>query len=109
MSATVRPTPSVRRVAVITGAEGGLGRATAEQLGADGYALVLGYLPGTSTTGIDGLPSNATLVATDVRDQESVATLMETACSRYGGIDLLVTLAGVMEQRFLGELDLATW
>lgn len=109
MSRPVESSGTGARVAVLTGAEGGLGRATAQRLADEGYALVLGHLPDSSTASLDGLPVGATLVATDVTDEDSVARLVEIACSTYGRIDSLVTLAGVMEQRHLPELDLATW
>jgi 3-oxoacyl-[acyl-carrier protein] reductase len=96
------------RVAVLTGAEGGLGQAVAQRLGKDGFALVLGHRPGADTAAIDSL-ERATPVPADVTSQHDMRHLMDTAVSEFGRIDVLVTLAGVMEQRFLHELDLATW
>ncbi|KAA0080145.1 SDR family oxidoreductase [Mycolicibacterium sp. P9-64] len=96
------------RVAVLTGAEGGLGHAVAQRLGEDGYTLVLGYRPGADTAGIDGT-EGAKLVAADVTSQDDMHQLIDTAVNEFGRVDVLVTLAGVMEQRFLHELDLATW
>jgi 3-oxoacyl-[acyl-carrier protein] reductase len=96
------------RVAVLTGAEGGLGQAVAQRLGKDGYALVLGHRPGADTTGID-TTDRAVLVPADVTSQQDMRHLIDTAVNEFGRVDALVTLAGVMEQKFLPELDLATW
>lgn len=94
------------RVAVLTGADGGLGQAVAERLGKDGFALVLGYHPG-------GDPIASTdrqiAVAADVTREDDVAQLITAAVERFGRVDAVVTLAGVMEQTLLDGLDLATW
>jgi 3-oxoacyl-[acyl-carrier protein] reductase len=94
------------RVAVLTGAEGGLGLAVAQRLAKDGFRLVLGHRPGaTITDGSEG----AVHVAADVTSETDVRQLMNAAVTELGRIDVLVTLAGVMEQRHIDELDLATW
>lgn len=94
------------RVAVLTGADGGLGRAVAQRLAKDGFRLVLGYHPG-SQPAVEATDSLA--VAADVTSEADVQALMAAAVDEYGRIDAVVTLAGVMEQVLLPELDLATW
>ncbi|MCU1701544.1 MAG: 3-oxoacyl-ACP reductase [Mycobacterium sp.] len=96
------------RVAVLTGAEGGLGQSVAQRLGKDGFTLILGHRPGADTAGIDDT-ERATLVPADVTSQDDMRHLIDTAVSDFGRVDVLVTLAGVMEQKLLHELDLATW
>lgn len=95
-------------VAVVTGAEGGLGGAVAERLRTDGFRLVLGHRPGTEPNA-PGSPHSVISVPTDVTQEHEIHALMNTAVQRFGRIDALVTLAGVMEQRTVDELDLATW
>jgi 3-oxoacyl-[acyl-carrier protein] reductase len=96
------------RVAVLTGAEGGLGQAVAQRLAKDGFALILGHRPGADIAGTDSL-DRAIPVPADVTSQDDMRHLIDTAVREYGRVDVLVTLAGVMEQKFLHELDLATW
>jgi 3-oxoacyl-[acyl-carrier protein] reductase len=93
------------KVAVLTGADGGLGRAVAQRLDKNGFRLVLGYHPGSEVPSV----ADALTVAADVTSESDVHQLMTAAVTEFGGIDALVTLAGVMEQKFLPELDLATW
>ncbi|MCV7229037.1 SDR family oxidoreductase [Mycolicibacterium komossense] len=96
------------RVAVLTGAEGGLGQAVAQRLGRDGFSLILGHRPGSEITSNHSL-ERAMPVPADVTSEADMRHLVDTAVSRHGRVDVLVTLAGVMEQKFLPELDLATW
>ncbi len=93
------------RVALLTGADGGLGRAVAARLGKDGFRLALGYHPGGPAPNQE----QALVVAADVTSEHDVAQLVSATIAEYGRIDTLVTLAGVMEQLYLDELDLATW
>jgi 3-oxoacyl-[acyl-carrier protein] reductase len=93
------------KVAVLTGADGGLGRAVAQRLGKDGFKLVLGYHPGSAAPDWSGQLS----VSADVTSESDVTKLISTAVNEFGRIDALVTLAGVMEQQLLPDLDLATW
>jgi len=95
------------RVAVLTGADGGLGHTVAACLAKDGCRLVLGHPPAVGSTSRPAATSY--LVAADVTSETDVRGLIASAVGDFGRIDVLVTLAGVMEQRFLPELDLATW
>ncbi|WP_396912183.1 SDR family NAD(P)-dependent oxidoreductase [Mycolicibacterium sp.] len=94
------------RVAVLTGADGGLGRAVAERLSKDGFSLALGYHPGSD---LIRCTDRQTAVATDVTCEDDVAQLITTAVESFGRIDAVITLAGVMEQTLIDGLDLATW
>ena len=82
------------RVAVVTGAASGIGRATAKRLSADGAALELwdaaaeGLAETASDTG-----GNATTLS--VADDEAVAAAAAAAAERHGRIDILVNCAGI--------------
>jgi 3-oxoacyl-[acyl-carrier protein] reductase len=93
------------RVVVVTGADGGLGRAVTQRLAKDGFRLVLGYHPGSAPPDADG----ALTIPADVTSETDVERLIGAAAAEFGRIDAVVTLAGVMEQAHLDELDLPTW
>lgn len=88
---------------VVTGAGSGIGRAVAEQLAAAG-AQVAALDVRTPGLGPGVLP-----VRCDVADAESVHTAFGEAVSSLGGIDGLVTCAGVTDGTPSGEMPLTTW
>lgn len=84
------------KVAVITGAAGGIGREAALLFSAEGAAVVVadtGRSSGAQTAAECG---RATFVEVDVRDAASVAEMYATAVVTYGGIDILYNNAGIM-------------
>jgi SDR family mycofactocin-dependent oxidoreductase len=113
------------KVALITGAAHGQGRATALALAAEGAAIVafdvarpLSY-PGYAMGTPDDLQSLAaackaaggdcaTLVG-DVRDAAAVAKAVETALERFGRIDILFNNAGICAYGLAHELTEAAW
>ena len=94
------------RVAVVTGGAGGIGRAAVERLAAEGARIVLGDVDTDRGQAVaDGLGDAATFVETDVTDVEQVEALVTTAVDHFGGIDVLVNVAGVSGglRRFLDD------
>ena len=89
---------SERRVAMVTGASGGLGRVLVPDLAADGWDLVL---VGSSQERLDGLAANAglasertTTVVANLRDQAAAVSAIEAAYARFGRVDALAHLVG---------------
>lgn len=81
------------RVALVTGGTRGLGRAIAERLLNDGWAVVVcgRKIPDTPVSADNKIAHS---VVADVRDPESVATLVAETVARFGRLDLLVNNAG---------------
>lgn len=108
------------RVAVVTGAGSGVGRATAATLHANGYAVALAGRRGAAleesvalmvAQATDAQAEARTLVVpTDVADQASVRALFDAACDSFGRVDLVFNNAGVGAPRVpLEDLSLEHW
>jgi len=91
------------RIAIITGAGSGIGRAVAITLAARGYQLILAgrradALEETAALATGG--AAALCIPTDVTDATSVAALFEHAVAQFGRVDLLFNNAGLNGGRF---------
>ena len=100
------------RVAVVTGASRGIGRAVALRLAADGYAVVLNYagradLAEQAVAEIEAAGGRAIAVQADVADENAVAAMFDQAEERFGGVDAVVNAAGQMKLSTVADLDLA--
>jgi NAD(P)-dependent dehydrogenase (short-subunit alcohol dehydrogenase family) len=86
------------RIAVVTGAGSGIGRAAALALLGDGWSVVLAgrrVEPLEKVAQESGAADRALAVSTDVADAASVRALFEAAVKRFGRVDLLFNNAGV--------------
>ena len=86
------------RVAIVTGAGTGVGRASALALLSDGYHVVLAGRragPLDDTVAQSGAADRALAVPTNVADPASVKALFDTTLQRFGRVDLLFNNAGV--------------
>ncbi|MFC4585993.1 SDR family oxidoreductase [Sphaerisporangium corydalis] len=99
------------RVAIVTGGSGGIGRQVAERLGAEGYAVVVGYSgsEGKAADAADAVKAaggTAITVRADVAEETEVAALFDRAEREFGGIDVVVHTAGLMILGPLATYDL---
>ncbi len=101
----------MKKVALVTGAGSGIGRAAAIALAQDGFALVLAGrrkapLDETATM----LAGESLAVPTDVGDPDSVVALFAAAKERFGRLDLLFNNAGAGAPPLpMEELSFAQW
>lgn len=86
------------KVAVVTGAGAGIGRATAELFSSAGAAVVVSDLDEASAQavagGINGAGGLAAGASCDVTDEVDLARVVDLAVERFGGVDVLVNNAG---------------
>lgn len=82
------------KVAVVTGAAGGIGAATARRLHAEGAAIVVGDIDQRAGETI-AAELGGSFVAVDVSDESAVNTLFDTAAATYGAVDIAVNNAGI--------------
>ena len=96
------------KVAIVTGAARGIGRACAERFAAEGAAVVLADLdaPGgeVAAAGV-----GASFVRCDVSLRADVERLVEAAVGRYGALDLVVNAAGMNHRATLLETTEEEW
>jgi NAD(P)-dependent dehydrogenase (short-subunit alcohol dehydrogenase family) len=108
------------RVAVVTGAGGGLGRLHALALAARGAAVVVNDLGGT-LDGNGGTPTAANAVAEEIRaaggkaiangasvtDPAAVQAMVDAALREWGRVDILVNNAGILRDKSFAKMELA--
>ncbi|HFC00050.1 MAG TPA: SDR family oxidoreductase, partial [Phaeodactylibacter sp.] len=103
--------PLSRRVALVTGAGGGIGKAIAEKLIAEGANVVFTDLVEERLRGeaIANKKDISSYVACDVTDAKSIAKAYEKACLEYGGVDIIVHSAGLAISKPLLETTDKDW
>lgn len=99
-----------KRVAIVSGAGSGIGRAVALHLAAEGYRLVLIDIVASvlSATQSD-LPEPALLCVADVSSRAEMFRLVEQADQQFGRLDALVNAAGILRRAGILEHSLKDW
>ncbi|HLZ85165.1 MAG TPA: SDR family oxidoreductase [Caulobacteraceae bacterium] len=90
------------KVAIVTGAAGGIGAAICERLARDGFTVVVNYSGSAAPAQaladrIEAAGGRAITAQADVADPAQVARLFASAETAFGGVDVLVNVAGIME------------
>ncbi|MCW3839912.1 bifunctional aldolase/short-chain dehydrogenase [Micromonospora yasonensis] len=107
-----KPKPLATRIALVTGAGSGIGRAVAHRLAAEGACVVVtdrDTAAAETVAGELGGPDVAVAVPLDVTDAEAVAAAVRAAVLAYGGLDLVVNNAGLSLSKSLLETTEADW
>ncbi|WP_129305255.1 bifunctional aldolase/short-chain dehydrogenase [Streptomyces sp. L2] len=106
------PKPLATRVALVTGAGSGIGKAVARRLAAEGACVVVADLNGENARTVAGElggPDKAVAVTVDVTDEEQIAEAFRAAVLAFGGVDLVVNNAGISVSKPLLETSAKDW
>lgn len=110
-----KPKPLAGKVALITGGAGGIGKATAERFLRDGACVVIADIDGTALAAADAdLASRHTgeqvrSVRLDVTSEKEVADAFAFAAAQFGGLDILISNAGISSSAPVEETELSMW
>ncbi|MEU2207884.1 bifunctional rhamnulose-1-phosphate aldolase/short-chain dehydrogenase [Streptomyces hygroscopicus] len=104
--------PLATRIALVTGAGSGIGKAIAHRLAAEGACVVVADINAAAAASVAqelGGPDKATAVTVDVTDEEQIRAAFDQAALDFGGVDILVNNAGISLSKPLLETTAADW
>ncbi len=98
------------RVAIVTGASGGIGHGVAVRLGEAGIAVAVHYAGNrdraeVAADEVKNAGGRAMVVSADIADEAQVAAMFDEVEAEFGGIDVVVNTAGIMLLSPLTELN----
>jgi len=102
------------KVALVTGASRGLGKAIALQLAADGAQVIVNYVASADkaeevVAAIQSEGGKALAMKADVSNLEEVEKMVDTVYEQFGRIDILVNNAGVTRDELLISMEREDW
>jgi rhamnulose-1-phosphate aldolase/alcohol dehydrogenase len=102
------PAPLTGRVAFVTGAGSGIGKAIATRLRAEGACVVVADRDADAAATVAG-ELKAVAVTADVTDEAQIAAALDEAVLAYGGVDLVVNNAGLSISKPLLDTTVEDW
>jgi 3-oxoacyl-[acyl-carrier protein] reductase len=102
----------VNKIAIVTGASRGIGRAIAVELGRRGAIVIAAARATNAQAVVDEIAAaggTAELASADMTDTPSLETLISGTIQRHGKIDILVSNAGITRDQLLLRMKRADW
>jgi 3-oxoacyl-[acyl-carrier protein] reductase len=98
------------KVAIVTGAAGGIGAAVSERLARDGFTVVVNYarnaVPADALVRkIEAAGGRAVAAQADIADPAAVIRMFDSAETAFGGVDVLINNAGIMTLAPIADSD----
>lgn len=101
------------KIALITGAGSGIGKATALLFAREGASVVAAYFEPADGEALErdaaGLPGSLIVVPADITRESDARRLVDAALSRFGGLDILVNCAGIVVNAGITETSEELW
>ncbi|MFD8384364.1 bifunctional aldolase/short-chain dehydrogenase [Streptomyces sp. NPDC059679] len=107
-----KPKPLATRIALVTGAGSGIGKAIANRLVAEGACVVVADINAENAAAVAaelGGPDKAVPVTVDITSEEQIKAAFDQAVLAFGGLDLLVNNAGISISKPLLETTAKDW
>ncbi|WNG82463.1 bifunctional aldolase/short-chain dehydrogenase [Mycobacterium sp. ITM-2016-00316] len=107
-----KPKPLATRIALVTGAASGIGKAIATRLAAEGACVVIADLDAEKAAEAAAEIGNADIaigIAADVTDEDAVQAAIDVSALAFGGIDIVVNNAGLSLSKSLLDTTAADW
>ncbi len=100
-----------RKVALITGAGGGIGSAIAQKIVANGGVVVMTDINEKNLEKAAGVfnKDQCTYIASDVTSEKSIQTVFDKACLTFGGVDIIIHSAGIAISKKLEDTTEKDW
>src|ERR1700731_3615103 len=100
----------MKKVAIVTGASRGIGRAVAKRLAQDGFTVVVNYLNNAAeaekvVAELKGINGNAVAIQADVSSPPDVERLFNETSTKFGSVDIVVKNSGIMPLSPIGKND----
>ncbi|MFJ7949167.1 bifunctional aldolase/short-chain dehydrogenase [Streptomyces sp. NPDC096354] len=107
-----KPKPLATRIALVTGAGSGIGKAIAHRLVAEGACVVVADLNAETAAAVAeelGGPDKAVAVTVNVTSEDEITEAFKAAALAFGGVDLVVNNAGISISKPLLETTAKDW
>jgi rhamnulose-1-phosphate aldolase/alcohol dehydrogenase len=107
-----KPKPLATRIALVTGAAGGIGKAIAVRLAAEGACVVIADLDAEKAQASAREIGNSDVavgIAADVTDEAAVQAAVDATLLAFGGIDIVINNAGLSLSKALLDTTVADW